>query len=58
MKISTFIEYLLSAPKSFFVSAKLLGMRRALRLPIVVRYNTKVLSTKGTVTILGGAEFG
>lgn len=54
MKVSTFLEYMLSAPKSFYVSANLLGFKRALRLPIVIRYNTKVLSLKGSVTILGG----
>lgn len=54
MKISTFIEYLLSVPKSFYVSVKLLGLKRSFRLPIVVKYNTKVLSLKGSVTILGG----
>ena len=58
MKVSAFLEYLLSVPKSFYVSAKLLGLRRALRLPIVVRHDTKVLSVKGSATILGGAEFG
>lgn len=56
MKVSTFLEYLLSTPKSFYVSANLLGFKRALRLPIVVRYNTKVLSLKGSVTILGGGR--
>ncbi len=55
---SFIIECLLSIPKSVFVSAKLFGLKKAFRLPVVVRYNTKVLSVKGNATMLGGVEFG
>lgn len=44
---------LLSIPKSFFVCLKLFGIREALKLPILVKYNTKVISLNGKVILTG-----
>lgn len=46
-------EKLLSIPKSFYVCLKLLGIKKALSLPILVHYNTKIIDLKGCVHILG-----
>ena len=48
------IEILLSLPKSYYVSMKLLGFRRALRLPFLVRYNTKIIDLTGKINLYGG----
>jgi len=45
------LEYILSLPKSFYVSWRLTSFREALHFPIVVRYNTKIVSLKGHVEI-------
>lgn len=45
------LEYILSLPKSFYVSWRLTSFRKALHLPILVRYNTKIVSLKGHVEI-------
>lgn len=46
-KLNRGIELLLSIPKSFYVSWRLTSFRDAFRLPILCRYNVKVISTKG-----------
>lgn len=51
-------EKILSIPKSFYVCIKLLPFRQALRLPIIVRYNCLLLSTKGTMEIYGNVRRG
>lgn len=51
-----YIEFIRSIPKSFYVSAKLMGIKKALNLPIFVRYNCKLLSLTGKV--IGGGKFG
>lgn len=51
------LEYILSIPKSFYVSLKYFSFKDALKLPILVRYNTVLLNTKGTVVYSGGAKF-
>lgn len=58
MKISKIIEYLLSFPKSLYVSFRLLPFNDAVRVPVFVRYNCKLLSLKGSVKIFaeGGAK--
>ena len=47
------IEILLSILKSFFVCLKLFGLKKALKLPIFLKYNTKVLALNGSVTLTG-----
>ena len=43
MNFKKVFEYLLSVPKSIYVSFRLLPFRQAVRIPIFVRYNTKLL---------------
>lgn len=50
------LEYILSIPKSFYVSLKYFSFKDALKLPILVRYNTVLLNTKGTIVYSGGGE--
>lgn len=45
------IELLLSLPKSFYVSWRLTSFKEAFRLPVLVRFNTKLISLKGHVSI-------
>lgn len=52
-KVKHTIEILRSIPISYYVCVKLLGFKKALRLPIFVRYNTHIISLKGEITILG-----
>lgn len=52
-------EYLLSVPKSIYVSFRLLPFRQAVRIPIFVRYNTKLLCLNGNICLqLGGGKTG
>lgn len=50
------LEYILSIPKSFYVSLKYFSFKDALKLPILVRYNTVLLNTKGTIVYSGGRD--
>lgn len=43
------LEKILSIPKSFWVSLHFFPLKDAIRLPILVRYNTKLNSLKGAV---------
>lgn len=54
MNIKKLIEYALSVPKSLYVSYRLVGVKDFNKLPILVRYNTKLLSLKGHVELMGG----
>lgn len=45
------IEGWLSIPKSLYVCLKLLPFRQAIKIPIRVRYNVKILSLKGQVIL-------
>ena len=45
------IEQFLSLPKSLYVSWRLTSFRKAFKFPILVRFNTKLISLKGHVTI-------
>lgn len=45
------IEYFVSLPKSLYVCVRLLPFKQAIRLPIWVRYNVKLLDTAGCVKI-------
>ena len=46
------LEKILSVPKSLWVSLHLLPLKDAIKLPVFVRYNTKILSLKGNVKII------
>lgn len=48
------VEKLLSLPKSLYVGFRLFGFKDALRLPILVRYNTKLLSLNGLIKVNQG----
>lgn len=48
------LEKIISIPKSFWVSAHFFSLKEAIKLPILVRYNTKVQSLKGKVKINSG----
>lgn len=45
------IEKILSIPKSFYVSIRLFPLRQAVKLPVLVRYNTKIISLKGKIIL-------
>jgi len=47
MKIIKFFEYFISIPISVYCNIRLLPFRYACKLPILVRYNTKVRSLRG-----------
>ena len=50
MQINQIIEYLLSIPKSFYVSWRLTkSLKNAIKLPVIVRYNTILKSLKGNL---------
>lgn len=49
--VSKLWERLLSMPKSFYVSAKLCGVKAAFYLPVQVRYNCVIRSLKGKAVI-------
>lgn len=48
------IDKLLSIPKSFFVSLHFFSLKDALKLPVLVRYNAKIMSLRGTIKVSGG----
>lgn len=52
MRIS--LELIRSIPKSLYLSLKYYSFKEALRLPILVRYNTRLVSLKGK--IIGGGK--
>lgn len=49
--IFKYLEYILSIPKSLYVSLVYVRSLAAFRLPIIVRYNTIIRQCKGTVSI-------
>lgn len=51
------LEHILSIPKSFYVSLKYFSLKDAVKLPIMVRYNTVLLGLKGKIVNSGGAKF-
>jgi acetyltransferase-like isoleucine patch superfamily enzyme len=53
-KIKKLLEYLFSLPKSIYICLRLLPFQQAIKLPILVRYNVKMLSTSGLIDIVGG----
>lgn len=48
------IEKILSLPKSLYVSMKFFPLVQAIRIPILVRYDTKLTSLSGTVKFNSG----
>lgn len=48
------IEKILSIPKSFWVSMHFFTFKDAIKLPVLVRYNTKIQSLRGTIIINSG----
>lgn len=44
-----YIEYLLSIPKSIYFNLRLLPIKEAIKLPIFIRYNCAIKSTKGNI---------
>ena len=50
------IEKILSIPKSFWVSLHFFPLKDALKLPVLVRYNTSLLSLKGKIIAQGGGK--
>lgn len=56
--MNRYVEYLLSLPKSIYLNFKVLPFKEAVRLPLLVRYNTVLSSCSGIVTMQGGAKTG
>lgn len=54
--MNRYIECLISLPKSLYVSIKLMGLKRGLKIPILVKYNVKLLCLTGKVVDMGGGE--
>ncbi len=52
MKCTDFFEYIFSLPLSVYCNMRLLPVRQAIKLPILVRYNTKLNSLRGGVTLI------
>lgn len=50
------IEFLLSLPKSLYVCLHFFGISKAICLPILVRYNTKIISLRGKIRLSGGGR--
>lgn len=50
------IDKILSIPKSLWVSLHFFPLKEALKLPVHVRYNAKLLSLKGKIIALGGGK--
>lgn len=57
-KVKRGFEFVFSLPKSFFVSWKLTSFRECFKLPILVRYNVKLLSLEGQVRGNGRISIG
>lgn len=49
--MNKYFEKILSIPKSFYACIKLLPLREAIKMPIMVHYNCKLLSLKGKINI-------
>ena len=53
-KVKKGVEFLISLPKSFYVSWRLTSFKKALYLPVFVRYNVKLLYISGR--LIGGGK--
>lgn len=47
MRYTDYFEYILSIPISVYCNIRLLPFRQACKLPILVRYNTRLISLGG-----------
>ena len=56
--ISKIIEYILSIPKSLYFCLRMLPLKNAVKLPILLRYNVKTRSLSGSCDIVGGGHLG
>ena len=56
MNLKRVIELLLSLPKSLYVCLHFFSIGQSLRLPILVRYNTRIISLKGQIRLSGGGR--
>ena len=57
MRINSFVK-LLSIPKSLYVSIRLCGFKNVFDLPILVRYNCKLMSLSGSALGNGKLDIG
>lgn len=56
--MNRYLEILLSLPKSLYLNLRMLPFKKAVKLPVLVRYNTLLLSCSGKITINGDGGFG
>lgn len=56
MVMNTIVEKILSIPKSIYVSLRLFPLREAIKVPCLVRYNTKLLCLKGLINVKSGVK--
>ena len=54
MTMNACLEKLLSVPKSFWVSVHFFGFRDALKLPMLVRYNCRLVHLSGSIKVKSG----
>ena len=52
--IKQIILYIISLPKSIYVCFRLLPIKQAYKLPIIVNYRCKLLDLSGVCDIIGG----
>lgn len=50
------LEHIFSIPKSFYVSLKYFPFKEAIKLPIMVRYNTVLLGLNGKIVNSRGGK--
>ena len=56
--MNKYLELILSLPKSIYLNFRMLPFREAVRLPILVRYNTILSNCSGKLLLFGGIRFG
>ena len=54
-KILRGVEYVVSLPKSFYASWRLCSFKHAFKLPVMCRYNVRLLNLRGA--LVGGANY-
>lgn len=57
MRISTLFDYCLSIPKSLYVNLKLLPIKEAIKLKLLVKYDVKLIQVNGNAELWGGGRF-
>ena len=58
MNLKRKIEYIISLPKSFYVSWRLTSFKQALHLPIIVRFNTVLKKLSGKIEFMSQPNTG